>query len=158
MWPTARMYLKARISNQARVVAEVRRVVLHHPLRLGLAEMFIRRREAARREHYCRTFWKEQDIRKLRTVNWMYYIVNVFMPWKGIWFVVFCLRICGRITRVVLFIPLESKPRRRQSKSWRNSAVIILSSPSQSWSYESMVLYQASAFLSPQTLHKTKDG
>lgn len=58
--PAPRTYLKARIGNQARVVAEVRCVMLHHPLGLRLAEMLVRRREAARREHYCRAFWKQQ--------------------------------------------------------------------------------------------------
>lgn len=51
-----RAYLQARISNEARVVTEVRRVMLHHPLGLGLAEVLVRRREAARREHYCGAF------------------------------------------------------------------------------------------------------
>lgn len=55
-WPTPRTYLKARVSNQACVVAEVRCVMFHHPLCLGLAEMFVRRREAACREHYRRAF------------------------------------------------------------------------------------------------------
>lgn len=58
--PAPRTYLKARIGNQARVVTEICCVMLHHPLRLRLAEMFVRRGKAARREHYRRAFWKQQ--------------------------------------------------------------------------------------------------
>lgn len=49
-------HLEAGVGDEARVVAEIGRVMLHHPLRLGLAEMFVRRREAARREHDRRAF------------------------------------------------------------------------------------------------------
>lgn len=43
----------------------------------------------------------------------------------------FYLRIRGRTMQVMLFIPLKSKARSRQSKSWRNPAITVLSSPTQ---------------------------
>lgn len=62
-------HLEAGVGDEARVVAEIGRVMLHHPLCLGLAEMFVRRGEAACREHDCRAFWKEANTGMLWTKN-----------------------------------------------------------------------------------------
>lgn len=54
-----RGYLEPWVGNESGVVAQVGGVVLHHALRLRLAEVLVRRGEAAGRQHHRGRFWEE---------------------------------------------------------------------------------------------------
>lgn len=45
-------YLESWVGDEPRVVAQVGGVVLHHPLRLWLAEVLVRRGETAGRQYH----------------------------------------------------------------------------------------------------------
>lgn len=55
----ASTYFESRVSNEASVVTEIGRVMLHHALGLWLAEVLIGGRKAAGRQHDGWTFWKK---------------------------------------------------------------------------------------------------